>query len=127
MPTNEIPKSEWKNFFHDFSRFHRGWILTVEIFSRDFGAQHETREIPFEGIIAELSQNGHSSLELIMGESAKNHLTHTITAPTHVRYESEGQSEVIQIESQDGVTTLLSFHRASLPDRVTIGMLKELL
>ncbi len=127
MPTHEIPKDEWRNFFHDFSRYHRGWIVNVEIFSRELGAQRETREIPFEGLIAELRNNGHDCLELIMGESAKHHLTHTVESPTHVRYESESHSEVIQIESADGVTTLLNFHRASLPDRVTIGMLKEML
>jgi len=127
MSTHEIPKVEWKNFFHDFSRFDRGWMVNVEVFSTDLGAQRETREIPFEGIIAEMRNNGSDSLELIMGENASHHLTHNVTAPTQVRYESESHSEVIQIESADGVTSLLNFHRASLPDRVTIGLLKTML
>jgi hypothetical protein len=127
MPTQEIPKEEWINFFHDFSRFHRGWVVNVEVFSTELGAQREVREIPFEGIIAEMRNNSHSCLELIMGESTSHHLTHTVRTPTRVRYESESHSEVIQIESADGVTTLLNFHRALVPDRVTIGMLKEML
>jgi hypothetical protein len=127
MATREIPKDEWKSFFYNFNRFHHGWIVNVEVFSIELGAQRETREIPFAGIIAEMGKNGHDCLELILGTHANHHLTHTVRSPMRVSYESGNHNEVIQIEATDGVTTLLNFHHVSLPDRKLIGMLKAML
>ena len=44
MKTQEIPKNEWTGFFDSFSRKHEGWLVNLEIFGPDIGAQIEERE-----------------------------------------------------------------------------------
>src|SRR5215216_3054241 len=50
MPTQEIPREQWNNFFNSFSRQHEGWLATLEVFATDAGAQQEVSDVPFEGI-----------------------------------------------------------------------------
>src|SRR5436190_21645292 len=99
MPTREIYGNEWKIFFAGFSSYHKGWTVRIEVFSQEFGAQEETREASFEGIVAELKEGREACIEIILGATAENHIIHTIAEPTHVRLDSEGETEVLQIES----------------------------
>src|SRR5712664_3846445 len=50
MPTQEIPREDWSNFFDVFSRQHEGWLVTLEVFGPEVGAQEEAHQLPFEGI-----------------------------------------------------------------------------
>jgi hypothetical protein len=50
MPTQEIPREQWTNFFNSFNRQHEGWLATLEVFATDAAAQEEARDLPFEGI-----------------------------------------------------------------------------
>jgi hypothetical protein len=125
MPTREIPKSEWEEFFRDFTRYHQSWIASLDIFSRAMGAQKEANELVFEGIAFDSECGGKTTIEVMLGETARNHLTHCITTPTHVRFESEGESEVLQIEDQDDTTVLISCHRSALPAKVMYGVLQK--
>jgi hypothetical protein len=113
MPTREIYGNEWKVFFEGFSSYHKGWTIRMEVFSQEFGAQEPAQEASFEGIVAELKDGRKASIEVILGATAENHITHTISEPTHVRLESDGETEVLQIESADRNTFLLSFHQAA--------------
>jgi hypothetical protein len=126
MCTQQISRAEWKKFFHDFSRFHQGWILSLDVFSQEFGAQIGTRGIPFEGMVVEESSDGKANIELILGNTPDNHLTHTIASPTRVRLESLGENEVLQIEAENNITHLMSFHRSMLPAKVSYGALIEI-
>ena len=54
MSTQEILRNEWAKFFDGFSLRHQGWLVTVEVFGSDIGAQVEARELPLQGITAEL-------------------------------------------------------------------------
>lgn len=42
MPTQEIPRQEWNNFFDSFSRQHEGWLATLEIFGPEIGADRKS-------------------------------------------------------------------------------------
>jgi hypothetical protein len=119
MRTQQISRNEWKQFFHDFSRFHQGWMISLDVFSQEFGAQIGTRDIPFEGMVVEESRDGKPSIELILGKTADFHLTHTIAMPTRVRFESQGENEVLQIEAENNITLLMSLHRAMAPAKVS--------
>jgi hypothetical protein len=48
MPTREIPREQWNNFFDSFNRQHEGWLATLEVFAPEIGAQQEARDLPFE-------------------------------------------------------------------------------
>jgi hypothetical protein len=117
--TKEIPRAEWSAFFDSFSRRHEGWRVTVEVIGADIGAQEEARELALEGITAEL-KNGESTIEIMIGREPEDHITHTITAPTHVRVKqtATGADEALEIEAEGGVRTLVRFRSAMLPEMV---------
>ena len=120
MPTQEISREAWPEFFHGFSSAHEGWLATIEVFGSEFGAQVEVLELPFEGITADLRSADKGSISLMVGKSPDEHMTHTITSPTHVRLDQteEGANEALQIESAGETTTLVRFRSPEFPDLV---------
>ena len=120
MTTREIPRDEWVAFFDGFSRQHEGWLVAVEVLGADIGAQVEARELPLGGVTADLKGRDEGAISITLGESAENHVMHTITAPAHIRLEqtAEGANAALQIESAGGATTLLRFRSALLPEMV---------
>jgi hypothetical protein len=124
MSVKEIPQNQWKEFFRDFTRFHQGWIASVDIFSRDMGAQKEANEMVFAGLVAGTRHDSRITIEVMLGETAGSHIRHTIALPTHVRYESQGESEVLQIEDESDMTVLISCHRSAVPAKVSYAALQ---
>lgn len=120
MPTQEISREAWTEFFHGFSSAHQGWLATIEVFGSEFGAQVEVRELPFEGITADLRNADKDSISLMVGRTPDEHMTHTIMAPTHVRLDQteEGANEALQIESAAETTTLVRFRSPEFPGLV---------
>ncbi|HEV8379303.1 MAG TPA: DUF5335 family protein [Tepidisphaeraceae bacterium] len=41
IPTQEIPRESWMNYFNDVSRLYYGWGVDVEVLGRDYGDQPE--------------------------------------------------------------------------------------
>ena len=120
MKTKEIPRNEWQEFFDIFSRQHEGWLVTLEIFGSEIGAQVEERGLAFEGIVAEGDDvQGHEIL-MMFGAKPDDHITHSISNPTAVSLEQtdEGADAALAIKSADGVTALLQFRAAVLPEMV---------
>ena len=122
----EIPRDEWAGFLDSFSRRHEGWLVTVEVLGADIGAQMEAEELPLEGITAELKGGDEDAITIILGEESTERVTHNISQPTHVRIEQNesGADMALQIESGGGVTTLVRFRSAMLPEMVD-GIVSE--
>ena len=122
----EIPRDEWAEFLDSFSRQHEGWLVTVEVLGAEIGAQVEARELPLEGITAELKAGGEGVITIILVGGSREHVTHNIPQPTHVRIEQteSGADMTLQIESSRGVTTLVRFRSAMLPEMVD-GIVSE--
>ena len=120
MQTKEIPKSEWTGFFDSFSRKHEGWLVSVEIFGSEIGAQVEEREVALEGITDEWDEVEGSTIMIMTGAKPEGHITHSITHPTAVSLEQtdEGADAALAIKSNDGTMTLLRFRSAVLPEMV---------
>lgn len=76
MATQKIPREKWTEFFDNFSRSHRGWSVTVEGFGSELGAQVEAREMPFEGVTAEVNVRGRDAISVVLGDSPYRHVTH---------------------------------------------------
>ena len=114
MPTQEIPRDEWKIFLDTFSRQHEGWLATVEVLGRDIGAQEEAHDLPLEGITATSKDSAPEAIAISLGKTSYDHVTHTVTEPTRVWLEqtSQGANVALEIESTDDVKTLLRFHSA---------------
>ena len=119
MPTQAIPREQWKNFFDSFSRQHEGWLATLEVFATDLGAQEEARELPLSGISLSSAKN-EDSIALSLGKEPEDHITHIIQKPEQVWVErtSEGVNTALEIESKDQTKTLLRFRSPALPELV---------
>jgi hypothetical protein len=126
MPTEEIPREEWTNFFEGFSRQHEGWLATLEIFAPDVGAQRQARDLPLEGVSISSSADSPNSIAINLGNDPENHVTHTIAQPEHVWIEttSQGANLALEIESENQTKTLLRF-RSALPPEMVDGVVLD--
>lgn len=114
MPTQEIPRQEWKKFFDNFSRQHEGWLATLEIFGSDVGAQEEVHELPLQGVSVASEP---ATIEISMGKGPDDHVSHAVEKPTRVWIEQteEGANAALEIESEDQTKTLLRFRSPASP------------
>ena len=55
--TKEIARDEWTAFFDTFSYRHQGWLVTIEVFGSDIGAQVEGN--PYSGFESLVPQRHH--------------------------------------------------------------------
>src|SRR5205085_12036927 len=103
MRTQEISREEWNDFFNRFSRQHEGWLATLEIFGPEVGAQEEAHELPLEGISLGSGRGESPKIAIEMGKTRDEHVSHTISNPTHVWLEKTeaGADAVLEIEDED--------------------------
>jgi hypothetical protein len=120
MKTKEIPGSDWPAFFDTFSRQHQGWLITLEIFGAEIGAQVEGRLVALDGITAEWDEQEGSSIIIMARAKPDGHITHTISRPSEVSVEQtdEGADAALAIKAEDGTTALIRFRSAILPEMV---------
>jgi len=119
MGTSRIPKEQWGTFFESFSSRHRGWLVTVEVLSPEFGDQVEVRNLPLEGITAELDHPGDEMLEIAAGIRRDQHVTKSISDPQEVwlKQTEEGADEAIEIEGKTD-KVLVRFRSPALTELV---------
>lgn len=120
MRTQEIQKKEWTEFFDSFSRKYEGWIVNLEIFGPEIGAQVEERELALAGITNDWDEREGNTVRIMTGVKRDDHVTHSITRPTQVSLEQtdDGSDAALAIQSGNGVTALLRFRSAGLPEIV---------
>jgi uncharacterized protein DUF5335 len=111
MQTRDIPREQWIKFLDDFSKRHKGWIVTLEILGSDIGDQHEANNLPLVGISADVKAR-ENRVEIIVGGRPDADMTHFIERPKHiwVKEPSVSGDEAIEVESEDGIKTILNFH-----------------
>jgi hypothetical protein len=109
MPMRDVPRDEWAEYLDGFSRQHEGWPVTVEVLGAEVGAQVEAHELPLQGVTAELKGGGEDAITVIVGGGVVERVTHTVARPAHVRVEQSesGADLTLQLESSDGVATLV--------------------
>jgi hypothetical protein len=112
MQTRDIPREQWIRFFDDFSKNHEGWIVTLEVLGADIGDQEEADRLPLVGISADVKDR-ENWIEIIIGGRPDVDVTHFIEKPKHiwVKEPKFPGDEAIEIESEDGIKTILNFHR----------------
>jgi Family of unknown function (DUF5335) len=111
MQTIEIPREQWIRFFDSFSKDHEGWIVTLEVLGSDIGDQEEVSGLPLVGISADLKAR-ENRIDLMVGGKPAVDVEHFIEKPKHIWIKEPGipGDEVIEVESEDGIKTLLNFH-----------------
>jgi Family of unknown function (DUF5335) len=112
MQTRDIPREQWIRFFDDFSKNHEGWIVTMEVLGADIGDQEEVNNLPLVGISADLKAR-ENRVEIIVGGRPDVDVTRFIERPKHIWVKEPGLpgDEAMEIESEDGIKTILNFHR----------------
>src|SRR5215813_4437939 len=111
MNTREIPREQWVKYFDNFSKNHEGWIVTLEVISYDIGDQEEANGLPLVGISADVKAR-ENRIDLMVGGKPDVDVERFINNPIRVwvkEPEIPGD-EVIEVESEDGIKTLLNFH-----------------
>jgi Family of unknown function (DUF5335) len=112
MQTRDIPREQWIRFFDDFSKNHEGWIVTMEVLGADIGDQEEANNLPLVWISADVKAR-ENRVEIIVGGRPDVDLTRFIERPKHVWVKEPRLpgDEAMEIESEDGIKTILNFHR----------------
>lgn len=120
MSTIEIPRAEWTAFLDSFSRQHQGWLATVEVIGPELGAQIEIHELPLNGVSFEEKGSDQDTILIDVSQAELTHATHTVSAPRHMRLlqTEEGAHKALELESADGLKTIVRFRSAVLPEMV---------
>jgi hypothetical protein len=118
MPNRRVARSEWADFFREFSLRHDGWLVTVRVLHHRIGSQVEVRDLPLEGIVSPADPGGPISLHL--GARAESNIEHEIPSPEEVWVEisERGAEEALEVLSDDGTKTIVEFRVPALPDEV---------
>lgn len=109
MQTRQIPKTEWPAFLNSFSSRHTGWLMNLEVFGPDIGAQIEGKWLVFEGLTDDRMHG--DKIMIMAGNNPDDHVTHSITRPTEIHLEKTdtGEDATLSITADDGNRTLLNF------------------
>jgi hypothetical protein len=117
MRTKEILADQWSPFFNDFTQLHQGERVNVETLGNgEWGVTSQVHNLPLVGIVAGDFKAGIGEwIEIIAGDSARTHATHSVPNPAHVRLaeEENGKAVALQIESAEGLVTMVRFEYAS--------------
>jgi len=111
MQTREIPRSEWPAFINSFSSRHQGWVVDVEVFGPDIGAQVEGKGLVLQGVTDEWDEMSRNSIVIMAGNRRDDHVTHSINHPTEISLEKtdSGMDAALSVMGEDGTRTLLTF------------------
>lgn len=122
MKATTIARNQWPSFFDGFSRRHEGWLVTLEVFQPEIGAQVEERDLALEGVTAELGNGGKGKIEIMIGGTPHHHITHIVLNPVEVSLEhtEDGANHALAIKSADDATTLLCFRPAMRPEMIEV-------
>jgi hypothetical protein len=118
VKTSTIARNEWQSFFDGFSRRHEGWLVTLEVFQPQIGAQVEARDLSLEGLSAELGKGHKGKIEIMIGGRPHQHITHTVFNPVEVSLEHTeyGANHALAIRSADKALTLLCLRPPMRPE-----------
>lgn len=114
MTTRELSAGEWKTFFDCFSRRFHGRPVTVDQSDAPEGrADTVARQLPLIGVTLEPSVGNAELIAIMMGESREN-VVHVVRGPSRVRVAqlSNGEDEMLLIDSSAGATTRIDFRSA---------------
>ena len=114
MQTKQIPESEWPAFVDSFSSRHQGWLVNLNVFGPEIGAQVEGTALVLEGLTDEYNEIRGTTITIMAGNRPENHVTHSISRPTEISLErtDTGEDVVLSIKGEDGIRTLLTLPSA---------------
>jgi hypothetical protein len=118
MVITTIPHFEWTTFCNNFSKDHSGWLVDIEEESWDYPRKVVFRNMPLEGVSAELKDN-----KKVISIFLASNIIHILTSPLVIRLE-EIKTNIpnnLIISSEEDKKTYLIFKSAVLPEKVEPG------
>jgi len=108
--TIEVPIDQWSDYLESISAEYQGRPVTVHIENPEVGNQVLVRGVPLIGIEPDLRQD---TIILILADpegADPEGIRHFITAPTAIfaKQDDQGNTQVVDFQSQDEGKTLLS-------------------
>jgi hypothetical protein len=120
--TQEIEPDQWITFLAKFTRDYRGAHARLDVLGGEVRYQVETENKPFDGIAADVKDDA-KTVWITFGATPADHLNHGIHHPRVIRVlpETDKLGPVLEVEAQDGTTTVLELSRPeayALPGKV---------
>lgn len=126
MLATAIPPAQWRTFADEFSRQHRGWLVTVEVTDTRLleldARQAEivsdvlARDLALQEIVVD-EVDGASQFRIVVGEEP-DRLVHRARRPLGVRFEmtGDGAHQGLRIDDADGTTVRVRFRTPAHPE-----------
>jgi hypothetical protein len=113
----EVPRDAWVSTLDEFTRLHRGWLVSIDVLNAELGAQPEIEDLPLFGLSADRPDG---TVAITVARSGREHLTHVIHAVTRIYREQtpEGADVALQVVSADGTRTIFRFRVVARPETV---------
>src|ERR1700690_930933 len=115
MPTREIPRDKWVEFFEGFTTDHDSWLVSLNV--KDQGADHqagdtEARRLPLREIAADIKDKEHT-IVISVGTSSDEMMWHEIEAVSHVYITQTegGVDSALLVEARNGQATTLKLSK----------------
>jgi hypothetical protein len=117
MQNRDIPTNQWKPFFDDFSRLHRGERVDVETLDPAVGPRSKICDCPLLGVVAMPDCGQGLCLEVVTGAEPDTR-TYTVRQPSKISVceRDGGQVVAVQIGTSEGAVVMLRFE-PDLADR----------
>lgn len=108
MINRHVPRAEWFRFFQGFTQRHRDTPVSVTVAGEQIGVHREARRLPFGGIVADRLG---TELSIVLGGPDGPNVDHPVEEPVRVWVEMEdaGDEIALEIESQNGMRTIVEF------------------
>lgn len=112
----DIVQEQWVSFLDSFSREHQGWLATIEVVSSS-GRIVVAHGRALKGISIDQTHD-RQRVYIHVGDSPDEHVTHTVDAPTGLRFKQieGGRHAGLEIRSSDGTTSVIRFRTAARPE-----------
>ena len=126
MPMNEIPPHEWRRFFQEFSRRHRGWLVRIAERGADAGILDNTRDLPLMDVALHLD-GPEQTVSITVQRDPYQLSIHCVASPMGVKLEEtrQNQGARLHIASASDVTTVVAFRPASVKELAMVSDSKE--
>jgi len=110
ITTTEIARYDWVSFFDSLTHLHVDEPVLVEVLRKDIGAQLEVKDLPLDGITADLNARS-ATITIAAGWEPERHVSHVITDPVSVRIArgTAGEDDALEIVDADRTVTLVFF------------------
>jgi hypothetical protein len=117
ITTQEIPRSQWWQFFDDLGRLYDGWAIGIEVMNRDIGDQPASEGLILQAASFETEGSDAGDILFDIGDDEAVDLVHRIHEPRRVLAADlqPGTETDVQIESAEGTTIIHLRRRPEIP------------